>query len=521
MGSQLGIGLCGVRLSLWSSSMDNSAYEHDLRHYNNNTKDAEATKETPLSEEEIKAEKKIIYKNVLLISVSFLLLFVAFESMSKLQSSINVVNNLGTWANATVYASLILSCMFMPSILIKKLKVKWTLVVCILSYSTYIAAQFYPEFYTLLPTAFILGMGAAPMWSAKCTYLTQVAHRFAGLDGVDPEPVVVKFFGIFFFFFQCNSIIGNIISTSVLSSGKTEVYTELSDAAMARCGSAYCPAQLAVSSNITFEPTSGVNETAGLAENDNFKTDITKIYIIAGIYLACSFSAAVIIALFVDPLTRFGEDERQEGRPTLTGKELLVATFRHMKKKKQILIIPLTFWSGIEQGFFGADFTAGFVTCAYGVHIVGRVLIVFGVCDALASVGFGFVIKRVGRVPIFILGACINILVIIVMLTWTPTASSVGVVYLLAALWGTADAIWQTQINALYGVLFASDEEAAFSNYRLWESMGFLLAFITQACGVCVFSKIIITIVFLTIGMGCYFVVEFLEHKKAQERRND
>ena len=102
----------------------------------------------------------------------------------------------------------------MPSILIKMLKVKWTLVICIFCYSTYIAAQFSPEFYTLLPTAFILGMGAAPMWSAKCTYLTQVAHRFAGLDGSDPEPVVVKFFGIFFFFFQCNSILGNIISTS-------------------------------------------------------------------------------------------------------------------------------------------------------------------------------------------------------------------------------------------------------------------------------------------------------------------
>ena len=114
-----------------------------------------------------------------------------------------------------------------------------------------------------------------------------------------------------------------------------------------------------------------------------------------------------------------------------------------MKKKNQILIIPLTFWSGVEQGFFGADFTAvspelkfilifqsfssqGFVTCAYGVHVVGRVLIVFGVCDALASVGFGFIIKLIGRVPIFILGACINFAVIIVMLTWTPTASSVA-----------------------------------------------------------------------------------------------
>merc|ERR1712106_790422 len=290
---------------------------------------------------------------------------------------------------------------------------------------------------------------------------------------------------------------------------------------MAKCGSAYCPAQLVSSSNITeiLEVSSSVTASPEDIENENFKTDITKIYIIAGIYLACSFSAAVIIALFVDPLTRFGEDERKEGKEKLSGKQLLVATFTHMKKENQILLIPLTFWSGVEQGFFGADFTAGFVTCAYGVHVVGRVLIVFGVCDALASVGFGFIIKLVGRVPIFILGAFINFGVIIVMLTWTPTASSVAVVYVLAAMWGVGDAIWQTQINALYGVLFASDEEAAFSNYRLWESMGFLLAFITQACGVCVFPKILLTIVFLSIGMGCYFIVEFLEGKKNTRKK--
>ena len=97
--------------------------------------------------------------------------------MSKLQSSINPVDGLGVWSNAMVYAALILSCMFLPSIMIDKLTVKWTLVVSVFCYSSYIAAQFYPEFYTLLPTAFVLGLGAAPMWSAKCTYLTQVAHR--------------------------------------------------------------------------------------------------------------------------------------------------------------------------------------------------------------------------------------------------------------------------------------------------------------------------------------------------------
>ena len=55
---------------------------------------------------------------------------------------------------------------------------------------------------------------------------------------------------------------------------------------------------------------------------------------------------------------RFGEDERNEGKEELSGVQLLVATFRHMKNKNQLLVIPITIWSGIEQGFFGADFTA-------------------------------------------------------------------------------------------------------------------------------------------------------------------
>jgi len=499
--------------------MDNRAYDHDMDVRGTPTKASHAHE---MGSAQIRQEKKAIYKNLFLISLAFLLLFVAFESMSKLQSSINPVDGLGVWSNAMVYASLILSCMFLPSIMIDKLTVKWALVVSVFCYSSYIAAQFYPEFYTLLPTAFVLGLGAAPMWSAKCTYLTQVAHRFAKLEGSDPEAIVVKFFGIFFFFFQCNAILGNIISTAVLSSG-TDIYVELTDEQMGRCGSNFC-SQAPVPDTVTDEsliaPTLGglVNATEEELDvpNGNFATDISKIYIMAGIYLACSVTAAILIALFVDPLHRFGITDEKKDKEKLTGLQLLVATFRHMVRKEQLLIIPLTFWSGIEQGFFGADFTAGFVTCAYGVHTVGRVLILFGVCDALASIGFGFIIKKVGRMPIFILGACLNALVIIVMLSWTPTQSTLGVVYFLAALWGIGDAIWQTQINALYGCLFANDEEAAFSNYRLWESMGFLFAFITNATGVCVFPKIITTIVFLVLGMVGYFIVEYLERGKSQ-----
>merc|ERR1712184_170326 len=112
--------------------MDNQAYDHDMSVMNNNArkKELEATSTTPdISPEDARIERRRIYRNVLVIS--FPLLFVAFESMSKLQSSINVVGGLGVWSNAMVYASLILSCMFLPSIMIDKLTVKWALVVSV------------------------------------------------------------------------------------------------------------------------------------------------------------------------------------------------------------------------------------------------------------------------------------------------------------------------------------------------------------------------------------------------------
>ena len=84
------------------------------------------------------------------------------------------VDGLGTWSNTAVYASLVVSCMFLPSFFIKTLTVKWTLPICMFCYTIYICTQFYPAFYTIIPGAIFVGIGAAPMWSAKCTYLTQV-----------------------------------------------------------------------------------------------------------------------------------------------------------------------------------------------------------------------------------------------------------------------------------------------------------------------------------------------------------
>lgn len=60
-------------------------------------------------------EKKGIYKNLLLICLSFMLNFTAFCGIGNLQSSLNDKGNLGVTSLATIYASLIISAIFTPT----------------------------------------------------------------------------------------------------------------------------------------------------------------------------------------------------------------------------------------------------------------------------------------------------------------------------------------------------------------------------------------------------------------------
>ena len=59
----------------------------------------------------------------------------------------------------------------------------------------------------------------------------------------------------------------------------------------------------------------------------------------------------VLIILFLNPYKRKVIEKETSSLKTL------ISTFKHMKNKYQILIMPMTFWLGFEQAFLGADYT--------------------------------------------------------------------------------------------------------------------------------------------------------------------
>uniref|UniRef100_A0A1B0DFH8 Uncharacterized protein n=1 Tax=Phlebotomus papatasi TaxID=29031 RepID=A0A1B0DFH8_PHLPP len=163
----------------------------------------------------------------------------------------------------------------------------------------FIASQFYPRAYTLLPAGLAVGFGGGPLWCAKCTYLAVVAEAFSQFGGrhrmgQKSEVTVVRFFGLFFVFYQMAQVWGNLISSSVLThltGTSNESFEANSTAYLLRdvstiCGSNFCP------------------NSANAMENSNLRPpDPRHIHILSGIFLACMVTACLAVTFGVDSLT--------------------------------------------------------------------------------------------------------------------------------------------------------------------------------------------------------------------------
>ncbi|XP_055495424.1 protein unc-93 homolog A isoform X1 [Leucoraja erinacea] len=435
-------------------------------------------------------------KNIIVVSFGFLLLFTAYGGLQTVQSSLNSDEGLGLASLSVIYAALIISSMFLPPIMIKYFGCKWTIVMSMCCYVTFSIGNFYPTWYTLIPTAVILGLGGAPLWSAKCTYLTICGNRYAAKFNKVAANVVNHYFGIFFLIFQSSAVWGNLMSSLIFQ--YTSSNGNITDEHLSYCGAANCPAYDSI-----------INENVTQASYP-----ASTIYLLSGIYTGVGISGVIFVAIFLDQFDKKEVNEFKTQKINVCTH--FVATLTHLKDKRQILLIVMTMYSGFEQGFLAGDYTKAYITCALGIQYVGYCMICFGASNSIFSLTFGKLAKYTGRIPLFFFATLVNLASIISMLLWKPHPDQLPVFFVFPLLWGMADAVWQTQTNALYGVLFLEHKEAAFANYRLWESVGFVIAF-AYANFICIKIKLIILLIVLLTGMILYGVVEYLEYSKVRQ----
>lgn len=187
-------------------------------------------------------------------------------------------------------------------------------------------------------------------------------------------------------------------------------------------------------------------------------------------------------------------------------------------------------------------FNKAYLNCYLGVESICYVGMSLGAAMVVSSIACSYLIKRIGRLPFFIWAATINLSVMATcQFLWNPSSERPDVFYIIAALWGVASAVWITSINstifiwsskfefnlnklcffsAIYGVLFAADKEAAFSNLRLWQSIGFAVP-LAYGSFLCVTTKLYILECLLIFGIIGYLIVELRERRRLKKEEEN
>ncbi|XP_054718882.1 UNC93-like protein [Uloborus diversus] len=432
-------------------------------------------------------EKSKIIKNLVALAFGHFLVFTAFDSLSNLQSTVNQKGGLGIASQSVIYACFTISSFFLPTYFIKNFGCKKTLIISVFSICPYVAANMYPTWSTLIPSAVLSGLAFGPLWAARSTYVNDISFQYSGYTKASISVVNAWFFGLYSFFHENAEIWGNVISYTVLRNHQDLDHFETNETSYF-CGSDYCQ--------------SGV-----VIENPNLQPPSTEKWnTLTLIYLCFVLVAGIVVMFVLDPL-QSDDSSKDESSDKGFSADLLIATLKHMKNKNQLLLVPLSFYCGLADGFYNSDYTKSYVACEWGISQVGFVTTCYGVVSAVMDCSSGLLVKHLTRVPVFLIAAASHFSMFIVLLAVKPSTGNFSVFFALSGIYGIGASVWWSQITAFYGVIFKENEEAAFSNFYFWSSLGFSIAY-AYSDSLCTYVKIYILLVLLIVAIVFYVTVE-------------
>lgn len=157
-----------------------------------------------IQSKDIEARRRTIVRRIIAVSVSFVFLIAAMQGLAVLQSSLN--QEIGVWGLCSNFASVVISCLFFSTFIVQRLGCKWAMVLGMACMMTWMLANLYPHWGTLLPGSVIMGFGWAPLWTAQCTFFTISGVEIAKLTHQMPDQIIARGFGFFFMAFMTGKL---------------------------------------------------------------------------------------------------------------------------------------------------------------------------------------------------------------------------------------------------------------------------------------------------------------------------
>lgn len=267
--------------------------------------------------------KAAAYKNLLGVSISYLIIFSAFLAVVGLQSSLNDNNNLGLVSLSVLYCTFLISGLY-TSGLLRFFGTKVNLLVSYGAMLVYTLCNYYPHWFTLVTGSVILGLCFGPLWASLNVHIVTVARRYCTSCQESPLYIISLFTGIHTMCYKFAYVPANIASTIILFLGRSDNTEEMMT--------------LNVSDKICNNTEAGnVNEVS--------------IYTMLSLYVIFDIVAIVIVLLTVDHL---GTDTKFHSCGKMVDvflKVPLVSTLKVLVDWKMLLIGPMMAFDGFIISF--------------------------------------------------------------------------------------------------------------------------------------------------------------------------
>jgi MFS family permease len=315
----------------------------------------------------------------------------------------------------------------------------------------------------MIPASLFLGFTASILWCAEGTYLTHAAKCHAIACDISEESAIGSFNGEFWAVFASNQVVGNLITLALLYYAKG---------------------------------TSGVSSGTTL---------------LLLVFLG-SMAIGTALAFFLTPqessYTTISEEIPSTAAPG--SRDLVKRILALLHEKKMVLLIFLLVYTGFQQAFIWGDFTKDIITPAFGVAWVGGVMALYGASDVISSVVAGrFSTGLPAIATIICVGATAQAMALVLLLFKQQYGGGAFDYLLLSGLaiaWGIGDATFNTQISALLGIFYPDDTEAAFAQWKIWQSAATSAAFFASP-RLDFFIKLYVLLALLVLSMAAFIIV--------------
>lgn len=420
------------------------------------------------------------FKNTLVISFAFFLIFFGFSSAQIFQTTKSSNSNAGAVTLSILYVSFVFSTSF-ASVAVRKLGIRLSLCLAPLGYVIFIGSNLFslPVFWYI--GGALDGIAAAILWTAQGGYLTQTATDYEIEHNLVSDSTQGTFNGIFFGIFQGARLISNFCVAVLFEEhvSMTMVFTVL--AASASLG-------WLLMFFVKMPKTQNLNYTT---QNSSIPLEDTEVKVQVEVPELKQVEEIVIV-----------QQPRFEN-------------FKLLLEPKMALLMPITFYQGIALGFVFGVVPALISDRATRFFIMS----IFSIANMVSCLLTGRLSDRVGRLPVLYAGGLIQLIAFGMILSKSVSEKNIASFVLMAILVGFGDGSWNTQPSAILGIFYKQNPIPAFANYRLFQAAGVAVAFAYYPF-VSTEGKALICIGMLTVGILClqflHYFVESISSKKLE-----